>query len=307
MASISLSTCWNSGRHTDGEVMLKEIRDLGFDYAELGHGIRYSLLPGVIKAVESGVVKLSSLHNFCPVPMGILHPSPNCYQFSDEKLSLRNLAIQSTKDTIQQAEKLGAPAVVLHLGWAGPDGVTNFLEENFSAEKIFGRKYVAAKIDAVRQRKQMFPEVWERIKGCLDPIVEYAGQHQIKLGFECRELFEEFPNDEEMPEVLSAFPSEIVGYWHDFGHAARKDFLGWHTHEETLARHQDRLWGCHIHDCSPPYHDHKALGEGEINLKRLSQFVSSRAIQVLELSPNTTAEQVVRSKKIWNSFVNILA
>ena len=41
----SLSTCWNSHRHTDGRAMLREIRDLGFDYAELSHGIRISLLP----------------------------------------------------------------------------------------------------------------------------------------------------------------------------------------------------------------------------------------------------------------------
>ena len=42
----SLSSCWNSNRHTDGRAMLREIRELGFDYAELSHGIRISLLPG---------------------------------------------------------------------------------------------------------------------------------------------------------------------------------------------------------------------------------------------------------------------
>jgi len=31
----SFSTCWNSARHTDGRAMLREIRELGFDYAEL--------------------------------------------------------------------------------------------------------------------------------------------------------------------------------------------------------------------------------------------------------------------------------
>ena len=34
--------------------MLREIRDLGFEYAELSHGTRISLLPGVIEAVEAG-------------------------------------------------------------------------------------------------------------------------------------------------------------------------------------------------------------------------------------------------------------
>ena len=51
--------------------MLREIRDLGFDYAELSHGIRISLLPGIFEAVDAGEIKISSLHNFCPLPMGV--------------------------------------------------------------------------------------------------------------------------------------------------------------------------------------------------------------------------------------------
>jgi hypothetical protein len=38
----SLSTCWNSHRHTDGRAMLREVRDLGFEFAELSHGTRIS-------------------------------------------------------------------------------------------------------------------------------------------------------------------------------------------------------------------------------------------------------------------------
>ena len=42
----SLSTCWNSHRHTDGRAsVLEEIRDLGFEHAELSHGVRLSLIP----------------------------------------------------------------------------------------------------------------------------------------------------------------------------------------------------------------------------------------------------------------------
>lgn len=65
---ISCSTCWNSGRHTDGAAMIQEILDLGFDTVELGHGIRLSLVEGILKMVEAGKVKVSSLHNFCPLP-----------------------------------------------------------------------------------------------------------------------------------------------------------------------------------------------------------------------------------------------
>ena len=82
---VFLSTCWNSHRHTDGRAMLREIRDLGFQYAELSHGTRISLLPGILEAVDAGEIRISSLHNFCPLPMGVTYAAPNLYQFSAER------------------------------------------------------------------------------------------------------------------------------------------------------------------------------------------------------------------------------
>ena len=64
--------------------MLEEIRALGFEYAELSHGIRISLLPGVLEAFDAGLMKISSLHNFCPLPMGIDRAAPNCFRFTAE-------------------------------------------------------------------------------------------------------------------------------------------------------------------------------------------------------------------------------
>src|SRR5271168_5401041 len=112
----SFSTCWNSHRHTDGRVMLREIRDLGFDHAELSHGTRVSLLPGILEAVEAGEIKISSLHNFCPLPMGVNHSAPNLYRFSAESPVERNHALRCTRKTIELAARLKAPVVVLHYG-----------------------------------------------------------------------------------------------------------------------------------------------------------------------------------------------
>src|SRR6202008_5113721 len=107
----SLSTCWNSHRHTDGRAMLREIRDLGFEYAELSHGTRISLLPGVIEAVEASEIKISSLHNFCPLPIGINHSAPNIYRLSAERSAEWENALRHTRKTIETAARLHAPAV----------------------------------------------------------------------------------------------------------------------------------------------------------------------------------------------------
>ena len=96
--------------------MLQEIRDLGFQYAELSHGTRISLLPGILEAVDAGEIKISSLHNFCPLPMGVTYPAPNLYQFSAERARERELAERYTVKTIEFAARVKAPVVVLHSG-----------------------------------------------------------------------------------------------------------------------------------------------------------------------------------------------
>src|SRR6266849_7177680 len=112
----SLSSCWNSNRHTDGSVMLREIRDLGFEYAELSHGVRISLLPGILQAVDAGEIKISSLHNFCPLPMGVEHAAPNIFKFTSENPRERENAFKHTLKTIETAVRVKASLVVLHMG-----------------------------------------------------------------------------------------------------------------------------------------------------------------------------------------------
>src|SRR5438046_1762775 len=112
----SFSTCWNSHRHSDGRAMLREIQELGFQYAELSHGTRVSLLPGILEAVDAGEMKISSLHNFCPLPMGITYSAPNLYQFSAERPREREMAQRYTLKTMEFAVRVKAPLVVLHIG-----------------------------------------------------------------------------------------------------------------------------------------------------------------------------------------------
>src|SRR5436305_7207038 len=112
----SLSSCWNSHRHTDGREMLREIQGLGFEYAELSHGIRISLLPGILQAVDAGEIKISTLHNFCPLPMGVERANPNIYLFSSEDPRERDNAFRHTIKTLDTAQRLKAQVVVLHMG-----------------------------------------------------------------------------------------------------------------------------------------------------------------------------------------------
>src|SRR5258706_7362064 len=112
----SLSSCWNSHRHTASAAMLRQIRDLGFEYAELSHGIRISLLPGILQAVDAGEMKISSLHNFCPLPMGVEHAAPNIFKFTSDNPRERENAFKHTIKTLDTAVRVKAAPVVLHIG-----------------------------------------------------------------------------------------------------------------------------------------------------------------------------------------------
>lgn len=49
--------------------MIDEILSLGFDHVELSHGIKLSLLPGIMRAVKAGKVQVAGVHNFFPAPI----------------------------------------------------------------------------------------------------------------------------------------------------------------------------------------------------------------------------------------------
>src|SRR5215471_20259892 len=152
----SFSTCWNSHRHTDGRAMLREIRDLGFQHAELSHGIRLSLLPGIVESVAAGEIRISSLHNFCPLPMGVTNAAPNLYQFSAERPRERELAQRYTLKTIEMAVRVNAPVVVLHLGSIELKNYTDRLLEMVARKERETPKYkkLCTELDQKREARK---------------------------------------------------------------------------------------------------------------------------------------------------------
>ena len=222
---ISFSTCWNSGRHTAGDEMLKEIVDLGFEYIELGHGIRISLMPGIQQMFDAGEVRFSSLHNFCPLPVEVMSASPDCYQLSVAYSKERERAIKQTFQTIDFAQRLGAPFVIMHLGEVPIGPVTDSLIRLAKNGKLLSREYVKKKIRAVEKREAAAPPYLERVKEAMKRIVEYAASKNIKLGIEGRRGYEEIPSERELPVLLDELDSPVVGYWHDLGHIQIKENL----------------------------------------------------------------------------------
>ncbi|MDX6765759.1 MAG: sugar phosphate isomerase/epimerase [Candidatus Methylacidiphilales bacterium] len=295
---LAISTCWNSGRHQDGRAMLEELAGLGFDTVELGHGVRFSLWPGVREAVDAGVVKISSLHNFCPLPIGFTRANPNCYEFTDPRPSRRRLALRHTLETINAAASVGASRVVLHLGSTGQREVTPQLESALARGRWGSRKFVADKIAALTAHERAAADRWPWVRDALQEIAVRAREKNIRLGLECRESVEEFPMDHAWEGIFAELGTDF-GYWHDFGHAARKDALGWIDHLGHFRRMAPRLIGCHIHDFIPPVQDHQALGSGTIPFASFWPILETDPVFVLELSPRVKVEEVRLCQQWW--------
>jgi sugar phosphate isomerase/epimerase len=296
---ISFSTCWNSHRHTDGGEMLREIVDLGFKRAELGHGIRISLMPGIQEMYDAGKIKFSSLHNFCPLPVEVLGASPDCYQFSAAYGKERERAVKQTFQTIDFAQRLGAPFVVMHLGEVPMKSVTDSLIKLARHGKLLSRQYVRQKIRAVKRREATASAYLERARDCMRRVVDYAASKNVKLGVEGRRGYEEIPSERELPALLDEINSPQLGYWHDFGHIQIKENLAFVDHAEWLRQIGPRTFGCHVQDCIWPAQDHQPPFSGDVDLAKLVPLLPRNCVFVWEMSPRKTAEEIQRSVEIW--------
>jgi sugar phosphate isomerase/epimerase len=299
----SFSTCWNSGRHTDGRAMLREIRDLGFDHAELSHGIRVSLVPGILEAVDAGEIKISSLHNFCPLPLGVEKASPNLYEFSDERPRQRELAIKHTLKTFEFASRVKAPLVVLHLGSIELKDYSGKLTEMLERGEKNSPKYEKLCVEVSKVREAKKGKFVERVYDTLRKILPEAEKRGLKLGCENRQALEEIPLEGDFKSFFREFSSPNIVYWHDTGHAQIKENLGFIRHTLHLESLRDRLAGFHVHDVQFPARDHATPGSGTIDFAALKPFVKPEHIKVFELSPSLPIEQVklgiAHIKKIW--------
>lgn len=299
----SLSTCWNSHRHTDGRALLREIRDLGFDRVELSHGTRISLMPGILDAVAAGEMQIATLHNFCPLPMGVNQSAPNLYQFTAESPRERESALKHTFKTLEFATRVQASLVVLHLGSVDLKDYSGKLKELIERGERNSPKYEKLKAEALAKREARKGKFLERLYECLRKLAPEAESRGLLLGCENREAVEETPFEDDFGLLFHELNSPALKYWHDTGHAQIKEHLGFIDHEQHLRTYADRLAGFHLHDVQGFTRDHCAPGSGTVNFAALKPLVKPGHIKVFEFSPAMPVEAlkqgVAHLKQLW--------
>jgi sugar phosphate isomerase/epimerase len=277
--------------------MLAEIANLGFRRVELGHGVRLSLWDGVMQYLADHDLEITSLHNFCPLPVEVMRADPDCYQCTSDRPEERERAARYTRQTIERAACLGARYVVLHLGSVPMPAYTQKLIASIKRGHYLDRQYVRCKIAALKSREAA--RCLDRVREWLAPLAEYAKAAGVRLGIENRIDIATVPSEREFPRLLSEPEFAEVGYWHDFGHAQVRANLGWIDHREWLARMRLKLLGCHVHDVRYPDHDHLAPFTGMMPLPELLSALPPDTPCVWEMGSGVSAPEIVVALAKW--------
>ncbi len=288
--SFSLSTRWNASRHRDGARMIDEIRELGFDTVELGHDLRADLVPGVRQAVSASVVRVGSVHNFCPVPLGYVRGSPDLYSPCATDTLEQEAAVRNTRRTVEFASDVGAEWVVLHGGRVEMADRTGKLIERY----LQGDRPGAGVYDKLRMRQLMEREKkglrhLALLRQFIETLLPHAETLGCRLAIEIQPMWESVPTELELFDLLTEFKDSGLRYWHDFGHGQIRENLGFINHRRWLERLEQFLAGMHIHDVVAPAQDHLAPGLGNMDFTVFTEIAGRTKARVLEPHPETTA------------------
>ena len=284
--------------------MLKEIAELGFEHVELSHGIRITLVPGILRAVREGMIKVCSTHNFCPLPTGVVQAAPNLYEPSSPDAREREQWLRHTKRSIDFAAQVGARVVVCHLGsvryfWLNPGSrLARYLQAHPNAGRSADDPcYQRLREKCVARLRKRMPPFWSEMTTVLQEALAYAREKGVVLGLENREKFEELPLDDDFGEFLAGLGAEsAAGYWHDSGHAALKEAMGLLRPQEHLEKLARSLVGFHLHDVDGEGHDHQAIGSGHVDFDRISRYWKPEHLLTIELGPRVSIKDVRASQ-----------
>lgn len=301
---LVFSTCWNSHRHQDGEEMIDEILSLGFDHVELSHGIKLSLLPGIMKAVEAGKVQVAGVHNYFPAPIDEVGDAPDSRPFTADLPQVRAKAVELTKKSMEQGAALGAGYIVLHMGTVEPlvkRTDTTHLQSLARQGRVGTESFAGTKGEFVRRRNRLAPVYLERAREAIRQLLPRAAELGVKLGIEGRSHYEQVPSEDEMALLMQEFgENPFIGYWHDFGHIQRKHNLLILNHEHFLRRMSSHLVGGHVNDVKWPSRDHQVpLLAGGVPFERLLPLFPPGVPLVWELSGRASAEDIRAARKLW--------
>ncbi|MFH1622443.1 MAG: TIM barrel protein [Candidatus Omnitrophota bacterium] len=292
---FALSTSWNTAASNSGKQIVNEIRNLGFDSIELCFSHTKKEISQISKDLG---VRVVSLHNFCPIPDGLLRKKalPDFFSLSSLNKTERKKALKFSKRTILLAKKLKTKAVILHTGRVEIEDYTRDLIKLKIKGQDKTSRFEFLKELATREREQNKHKYLDCIFKSLRELSDFAYNLGIALGIENRFYIREIPSFEEIKFFLENFHKKGLYYWHDIGHAYVLEKLGFAKHLDYLKSYKEYLLGIHLHDVKK-CEDHMAPFTGEIDFKQIKPYIKRGTIKVIEAHRPATAKEIIESRK----------
>jgi sugar phosphate isomerase/epimerase len=281
---VSLSTMWAQQTRFDGHMdeFARIAADSGYTAIEPSHSTNTE---GLEQLIDKAVLPLASLH--APTPrrreyLGRWNADLNLAAIDEDE---REAALTATYRTIDYARSCGAAAVVVHLGGCGDRMLSAERQLRAMAldDPSFAARIAALRVEAESERAALAQQHLPQAARSLEALAEYAANAGIAIGLENRLHYHEIPRYDEVAELIATYPSNLVGYWHDIGHAEVQHRLGLVDRHCWLDTNGPRTIGSHLHDVSRIV-DHRAPGEGDVDWQYIVDGLPSEALRTFEIN-----------------------
>lgn len=279
-------------RHDTGEAAIQEIIELGFTRVELGYDLPIHFVADIKSMVDSNRITVTSVHNFCPIPVGVQKGHPEIFILTDRDRRQRQSAIHHISRTIEFATDMGAKVVVVHAGRVDMTSFTRKLISLAENGKQYTRRFDNLKSKLLLKRAKKADIHLDNLIDSLDQLLPVLEKNNMKIGLENLPSWEAIPSEMEMERILAHFNSPHICYWHDFGHGQVRQNLGFIGHQRWFERLEPHLAGVHIHDVLPPAQDHLPPSQGKIDFSHFKTCAESDMPLVFEPAPGTATEDV---------------
>jgi sugar phosphate isomerase/epimerase len=270
--------------------MIDEILAAGFRAVELGYDLRRDLVPGIERRVAERAVTVVSVHNYCPVPMGVPRGHPELWVLAATDPAVRRKAVEETTKTIRFAATLGARVVVMHAGYVRMWNRTRTLIDLAERDRMGSWRWRWTWNAAQRVRERKAPPHIEWLREGLAQLEPVLREVNVRLGIENLPSWEAVPTETELAALLPGLGSDRFCYWHDFGHGQIRENLGFINHLRLLERMRDHIGGFHVHDVLPPATDHILPPDGTIDFASFRDFAHLDVPRVIEPARDVPVE-----------------
>ncbi|MCH8064505.1 MAG: sugar phosphate isomerase/epimerase [Chloroflexi bacterium] len=280
--TYSLSTMWaQQDRFADMHDFVRVAQSLGYDAIEVSHATAEAPFD---RLLDGSGARFSGIH--APAPnreaLGKRNSSLNLAALEDEE---RQTAIAETKRSIGHAASVEAGFVIVHLGAIGSRMLDSELKQRrlFDAGTRTGPEVEALRRETLERRAEQAPPYFERARESLAELAADAKERGVALGLENRLHYHEFPLPDEALALIGGYPADLVGYWHDVGHAEVQARLGYVDKRAWLDTLGSRTLGCHLHDVDG-IGDHRAPGNGDVEWDYIAEGLPASALRVFEIN-----------------------